>query len=486
MDSVSAVLPGGASGPAPAVDADGPVPQGVFPAALVLALAQPGQASTGRTPPVDAGQVLPVQAMKAGVEPGLIALPVTAGALDPLAPEAGHASAAGVVAPAPTAVVDALDDIATGQNAGVAAAVQAPAAGGAPVRASVGNSPAAGAGVTKAAVVVPAPTAVVDALDDIATGHNAGVAAAAQAPAAGGAAVRASVGNSPTAVAGVIQANVAPSSRAHGKPAQQDADASVLAPAESTGASPPPVVLALPATVMETTATGRGAEGGTPAQVAGNARKGTALPLTVERPAVSVVVPAASGGGEAALVAQATSSPDPGVPSAAVPGSELAALVSSAPRMATPNGTPSLELPLAATPGSPEFSHELGERLLWLVREGVHEARLQLNPRELGPIEVRLGVSDGAAQVSFSAQHAGTAAAVQHSLPQLREMLAQQGLQLGQAEVSQQQPGTGQQTPQQERSAAGDARGPAGRGVDEPFAGERVRVIGRGLVDAYA
>ena len=430
MDSVSAVLPGGASGPAPAVDADGPVPQGVFPAALVLALAQPGQASTGRTPPVDAGQVLPVQAMKAGVEPGLIALPVTAGALDPLAPEAGHASAAGVVAPAPTAVVDALDDIATGQNAGVAAA--------------------------------------------------------AQAPAAGGAAVRASVGNSPTAVAGVIQANVAPSSRAHGKPAQQDADASVLAPAESTGASPPPVVLALPATVMETTATGRGAEGGTPAQVAGNARKGTALPLTVERPAVSVVVPAASGGGEAALVAQATSSPDPGVPSAAVPGSELAALVSSAPRMATPNGTPSLELPLAATPGSPEFSHELGERLLWLVREGVHEARLQLNPRELGPIEVRLGVSDGAAQVSFSAQHAGTAAAVQHSLPQLREMLAQQGLQLGQAEVSQQQPGTGQQTPQQERSAAGDARGPAGRGVDEPFAGERVRVIGRGLVDAYA
>ena len=27
MDSVSAVLPGGASGPAPAVDADGPVPQ---------------------------------------------------------------------------------------------------------------------------------------------------------------------------------------------------------------------------------------------------------------------------------------------------------------------------------------------------------------------------------------------------------------------------------------------------------------------------
>lgn len=458
MDAVSVVLPGVASGPAPAVDADGQVPEGVFPAALVLALAQPGQAPTGSAPPVDAGQVLPVQAVKAAAEPGLIALPVTAGAIDNPAPEAGQASPAGAVAPAPTAVLDALDDIATGQNAGVAAAVQAPAVSGAPVRAPVGNSP--------------------------------------------------------TAMAGVIKANVAPSSRAQGKQAEQATDASVLAPAlaetvaapmlaegtpvvahkparrlavaESTVVSPPLGALALQATVTETTAAGRGAEAGTSATVAGNGRNGASLQLTAERPAVSVAMPTVSAGSETALVAQATSSPDPGVPSAAVPGSELAALVSGAPRMAAPNSASSPELPLAATPGSPEFSHELGERLLWLVREGVHEARLQLNPRELGPIEVRLGVSDGAAQVSFSAQHAGTAAAVQQSLPQLREMLAQQGLQLGQAEVSQQQPGTGQQTPQQERSAAGDARGPAGRGADEPFIGERVRVIGRGLVDAYA
>jgi flagellar hook-length control protein FliK len=197
---------------------------------------------------------------------------------------------------------------------------------------------------------------------------------------------------------------------------------------------------------------------------------------------------ALAGGSEAAPAAQAATGSDPTALSTTVPGNELATamLVPGASRAAAANGAPALELPLTATPGSPQFSHELGERLLWLVREGVHEARLQLNPRDLGPIEVRLGISDGAAQVSFSAQHAGTAAAVQQSLPQLREMLAQQGLQLGQAEVSQQQPGAGQHTPQQERSAAGDARGPAGRGVDEPVVGERVRVIGRGLVDAYA
>jgi len=49
----------------------------------------------------------------------------------------------------------------------------------------------------------------------------------------------------------------------------------------------------------------------------------------------------------------------------------------------------------------------------------------------------------------------------------------------GLAEVSQQQPGAGQQTPQQERSAGGDARGAAGLGLDTPIIGERVRVLGR-------
>ncbi|WP_448505777.1 flagellar hook-length control protein FliK [Immundisolibacter sp.] len=191
-------------------------------------------------------------------------------------------------------------------------------------------------------------------------------------------------------------------------------------------------------------------------------------------------------GAEAAMAARVKGAPDLHESSPPGFGNELEALVALAPRAAAAGSPPRAELPLAATPGSPEFSHELGERLLWLVREGVREARLQLSPRELGPIEVRLGVSDGTAQVSFSAQHAGTAVAVQQSLPQLREMLAQQGLQLGQADVSQREAGAGQQTPQQARSAGGDARGAAGLGLDTPIIGARARVIGRGLVDAYA
>lgn len=147
-----------------------------------------------------------------------------------------------------------------------------------------------------------------------------------------------------------------------------------------------------------------------------------------------------------------------------------------------------MELPVAARPGSPGFAGELGNRLIWLVNQGVQEARLQLNPRELGPIEVRLGFSDGAAQVSFNVQHAGTAAAVQQSLPQLRELLAQQGLQLGQAAVFQQNAGNADQTEQQ----ASRQGWTGGGGVAHGLGGEDLPpvtaayVIGRGLIDAYA
>lgn len=451
VDAVSTVLPGVTGGPAPSVDADASPSGGAFPTALEQALAQTAPAPTGSSPPVAAGQVLPAQVMKTVAQPGLIALPATAGAIDVPVPGAGQAPPVVAAAPAPVAVVNALDDIAAGQGA-------VSAAGGVPIAAPVGNSATAMAGVIKASVA-PAPRVQGGQAEQAAD-------ASALAPA-------------------LVETVTAPP---EGAPVAAQKPARRLAPAEPTVVALPLVELAPRATVTETAAAGQSADAGTSATLAGNGRESTSAAQTAERPAVPVSMPTVSGGSEAAPVVQTTGSPDLSVLSAAVPGNELAAaaLVSSAHRAAAPASAPPLELPLAAMPGSPEFSHELGERLLWLVREGVHEARLQLNPRELGPIEVRLGVSDGAAQVSFSAQHAGTAVAVQQSLPQLRELLAQQGLQLGQAEVSQQQPGAGQQTPQYERSAGGDARGPADTGLDAPFIGARVRVIGRGLVDAYA
>ena len=440
MDAVSTVLPGVATGAAPPVDTDAPAPAAGFPAALDQALAQPAVAADGNSPPPAGGQVLPVLPVPIGGQ----AEPLTRVA-DGL-PELADAQPPGPVA----AVVDALGDIARGQKAAPAVA---PSGAPQPSAAASGDLPATAVAARGA---VPA--------TDAAEGHG---------------------GNGePRLAATVTAAQVLESAPGAARRATRRALTADPADPAAAGQLPPGLLLhASPIAGM--VANAHAAPG------AGHGRQAALARQTAEQPAASAMTPAVAAGLELAPAAPAPGLTHESAPVGTLPGDGLAAALQLAgrPGATSAPGGPPLELPVAAPPGSPQFSQELGERLLWLVREGVHEARLQLNPRELGPIEVRVGVSDGAAQLSFSAQHAGTAAAVQQSLPQLRELLAQQGLQLGQADVSQQQAGAGQQTPQQDtsRQAAGEARGSAaGVAMGAPVVGERVRVIGRGLVDAYA
>ncbi|MEA3219273.1 flagellar hook-length control protein FliK [Immundisolibacter sp.] len=443
MDAVSTVSTGVATGAAPPVDSDAQAPAAGFPAALGQALAQPAVAADGNGPPPVGGQTLPVPPV------------VTGAAAEAITPAAAPAAADGLPLPAAAqppgavaAVVDALGDIARGQKAAPAAAP------------SGASQPATAASSDPVAI----PVAACGALQATDAGEGQGADAEA---------------------ATVIAAQVPDG--APGAPRRATRRAVTADPADPAAAGPlPPGLLLSAAPIAGAVANAHAA-----AADAGHGRQAALAGQVGEQAAASAMTPAVAAGLQVAMAEQGPGLANESAPVGTLPGNELAAALQLAGRpgaTAAPAGPP-VELPMAASPGSPQFSQELGERLLWLVREGVHEARLQLNPRELGPIEVRVGVSDGAAQLSFSAQHAGTAAAVQQSLPQLREMLAQQGLQLGQADVSQQQAGAGQQTPQQGTSqqAAGEARGSAaGMGLGGPVIGERVRVIGRGLVDAYA
>ncbi len=440
MDAVSTVLPGVATGAAPPVDSDAQAPAAGFPAALEQALAQPAVAADGNSPPPASGQMLPV---------------VTGAAAEPITPAAAPAAADELPLPADpqpsgdvAAVVDALGDIARGHKAASAAAQS-----GAPQPSSTASSD---------------PPAIPVAARGAPQATDAGEGRGADAEAAT-----------------VIAAQVPESAPGAARRATRRAVTADRADPADVGQLPPGLLLHA-APIARTVANAQAA-----GPDAGHGRQTAVVGQAAEQPTASAMTPAVAAGLQVAMAAQEPGLANESAPVGTLPGNELAAALQLAGRPgapAAPAGAPA-ELPMAASPGSPQFSQELGERLLWLVREGVHEARLQLNPRELGPIEVRVGVSDGAAQLSFSAQHAGTVAAVQQSLPQLREMLAQQGLQLGQADVSQQQAGAGEQTPQQGASqhAAGDARGSAaGLAMGGPVIGERVRVIGRGLVDAYA
>jgi flagellar hook-length control protein FliK len=106
------------------------------------------------------------------------------------------------------------------------------------------------------------------------------------------------------------------------------------------------------------------------------------------------------------------------------------------------------------TPQDPEFTGELANRLQVFARNGGHEATLQLHPADLGRLQVSITTEGDQARVLFVADSAAARDAIEQSLPRLREMLAQSGLQLAHSDVSSQSQGSGDS----QRDAVGGSR----------------------------
>ncbi len=104
------------------------------------------------------------------------------------------------------------------------------------------------------------------------------------------------------------------------------------------------------------------------------------------------------------------------------------------------------------------WDNAMGERVVWMARSNIQQAQIQLNPRELGPIEVKISMQNDQTHVNFVAHHATTRDAIEAALPRLREMLGEQGLNLGQADVSQHSFGDSQR----QAAVADNGRNPDG------------------------
>ncbi len=104
-----------------------------------------------------------------------------------------------------------------------------------------------------------------------------------------------------------------------------------------------------------------------------------------------------------------------------------------------------------------EWSDAMPERVVWMAENNVRQAQIRLNPVELGPLQVRLAVEEQSVNVVFTANHAVTRAALESALPQLRDMLAESGLSLGEASVSEQGVGDQQQRQELELHQIGDS-----------------------------
>jgi flagellar hook-length control protein FliK len=99
--------------------------------------------------------------------------------------------------------------------------------------------------------------------------------------------------------------------------------------------------------------------------------------------------------------------------------------------------TPMPTLKVAAGVDTPEFGHGLADRVSWMLGNNLNGAKLQVNPSQLGPIEVRIAVQGGHAQVWLTSHSAVTRDALELSSPKLREMLGSQGFGQVSVDISQ-------------------------------------------------
>ncbi|WP_165672667.1 flagellar hook-length control protein FliK [Metapseudomonas otitidis] len=156
----------------------------------------------------------------------------------------------------------------------------------------------------------------------------------------------------------------------------------------------------------------------------------------------------------------------------------------------------------AVVPGQPVAINQNGwseavvDRVMWLSSQNLKSAEIQLDPQELGRLEVRIHVNQDQTQVTFASPNAGVRDALEGQMHRLRDMFNQQGMTQLDVNVSDQslaRSWQGQQGGEGERRGGGNGNGGllGGSDDDETLAGVselRPAAVGvaRGLVDYYA
>ena len=86
----------------------------------------------------------------------------------------------------------------------------------------------------------------------------------------------------------------------------------------------------------------------------------------------------------------------------------------------------------------PAWQEAFNSRVILMARDHRQLAHIQINPPELGPVEIRMSLNAEQTHVQFISQHAVVREAIEDAFPRLRDMMEASGLTLGDVEVSDQ------------------------------------------------
>jgi len=260
----------------------------------------------------------------------------------------------------------------------------------------------------------------------------------------------------------------------------------------ATAARAEPVVPGTPRTAAAESARGTpAAPAATAASGAVDSRPGQPPRATVAPPPAQMAHAAPQANARAEAVAAAPSAvamrdtSPPEVFDTAVPlaASTVAAHVATSHAAATVLPHAAMQGRIDAPLNTPAWGQSLGQQISWMLNGAHQTAELHLHPVDLGPVQVVLSVENKTADLRFIAHEPAVREALQQELPRLRDMLAQNGIQLGQANVSaEQQP---RDNPAQAQAAWN--RNESERGAEPALAAtHRPITTNRGLIDTFA
>lgn len=86
--------------------------------------------------------------------------------------------------------------------------------------------------------------------------------------------------------------------------------------------------------------------------------------------------------------------------------------------------------------GQNNWAESVFDRVAWLTGQNNKSAQIQLNPPELGPLEVKVKINNDQAHVQFSTSHGAVKEALETAETKLREMLESHGLSLANMNVA--------------------------------------------------
>jgi flagellar hook-length control protein FliK len=300
----------------------------------------------------------------------------------------------------------------------------------------------------------------------------------------------------------VTSANAAPSSadanalndsNLNNGPAASGTDAAtqaVMAAAIAQGTSAPapdssavddsasPETVAQGATILSDPAAGDPATALARAAAASISAAATSAMVTAATAASVARAVSAAAGANAADKRSHGDSPDATLSGASNDGSAGAAQLLTSNTSSDSAPTPTFKI--AAGVDTAQFGQGVADRVALMMDGNLTSAKLQVNPPALGPIEVRIALQGGHAQISLSSHSAVTRDALEASSSKLREMLGSQGFSQVSVDISQRS--------FQERLPQSQAYESASGG-DAPVLVQAPLSISRsasGLLDAYA